>query len=54
MAYTDSDWVADKATRRSVTGYFFKIANGIFSWQLQAQKTVAVFHWSWVYGSIPL
>jgi hypothetical protein len=44
MAYTessDSDWAADKATRRSVTGYFFKIANSIFSWQLQAQKTVA-------------
>jgi hypothetical protein len=41
MAYTDSDWAADKATRWSVTGYFFKIANGIFSWQSQAQKTVA-------------
>jgi hypothetical protein len=41
MAYTDSDWAADKATRRSVTGYFFNIANGIFSWQSQAQKTVA-------------
>jgi hypothetical protein len=32
MAYTDPDWSADKATRQSVTGYFFKIANGIFSW----------------------
>jgi hypothetical protein len=31
LAYTDSDWVADKATRQSVTGYFFKIANGIVS-----------------------
>jgi hypothetical protein len=41
MAYTDSDWAADKATRWSVTGYFFKIANGIFSWQSQARKTVA-------------
>jgi hypothetical protein len=41
MAYADSDWAADKATRWSVTGYFFKIANGIFSWQSQAQKTVA-------------
>jgi hypothetical protein len=41
MVYTDSDWAADKATRQSVTGYFFKIANGIFSWQSQAQKTVA-------------
>jgi hypothetical protein len=41
MAYTDSDWAADKATRQSVTGYFFEIANGIFSWQSQAQRTVA-------------
>ena len=41
LAYTDSDWAADKATRQSVTGYFFKIANGIPSWQSQAQKTVA-------------
>jgi hypothetical protein len=32
LAYTDSDWAADKATRWSVTGYFFKIANDIFSW----------------------
>jgi hypothetical protein len=54
MAYTDSDWVANKATRQSVTGYFFKIANGIFSWRSQAQKAVAVFYWSQVYGSIPL
>jgi hypothetical protein len=41
LAYADSDWMADQATRWSVTGYFFKIANGIFSWQSQAQKTVA-------------
>jgi Reverse transcriptase (RNA-dependent DNA polymerase) len=57
MAYTDSDWVADKAIRQSVTAYFFKIANGIFSWQTQAQRTVAqssteaehmaLFHCSW-------
>ena len=33
LAYTDSDWAADKATRQSVTGYFFEISNGIFSWQ---------------------
>ena len=32
LAYTDSDLAADKATRQSVTGYFFKIANAIFSW----------------------
>jgi hypothetical protein len=42
MAYTDSDWAADKIQRRSVTGYFFKLANGIISWCSHAQKTVAL------------
>jgi hypothetical protein len=42
MAYTDSDWAADSIKRRSITGYFFKLANGIFSWQSRAQKTVAL------------
>ena len=42
LAYSDSDWAADKSNRRSVTGYFFKVANGIFSWRSQAQKTVAL------------
>ena len=41
IAYTDSDWAADVIKRRSITGYFFKLANGIFSWQSWAQKTVA-------------
>ena len=41
LAYTDSDWAAHKATRQSVTGHFLRIANGIFSWQSQAHKTVA-------------
>ena len=40
MAYTDSDWAADAIKRRSITGYFFKLANGIFCWQSRAQKTV--------------
>jgi len=42
IAYTDSDWAADVIKRRSITGYFFKLANGIFSWQSRAQKTVAL------------
>jgi Reverse transcriptase (RNA-dependent DNA polymerase) len=42
MAYTDSDWAADKIRRCSVTGYFFKLANGIISWRSHAQKTVAL------------
>ena len=42
IAFTDSDWAANPIKRRSITGYFFKLASGIFSWQFQAQKTVAV------------
>ena len=42
VAYTDSDWAADPIKRRSVTGYFFKLANGIISWQSRSQKTVAL------------
>ena len=41
-AYTDSDWAADKIRRRSVTGYFFKLAGGVISWRSHAQKTVAL------------
>ena len=41
-AYADSDWAADKIKRRLITGYFFKLANGIFSWCTHAQKTVAL------------
>jgi transposase InsO family protein len=42
IAYTDSDWAADPVRRRSVTGFFFKLANGIISWQSRSQKTVAL------------
>ena len=31
VTYTDSDWAADKIRRRSITGYFFKLANSIIS-----------------------
>ena len=40
-AYTDSDWASDPITRRSVTGYFFKLAGGPIIWRSQAQTTVA-------------
>jgi hypothetical protein len=42
IAYTDSDWAADIIKHQSTTGYFFKLANGIFSWQSRAQKTIAL------------
>lgn len=42
VAYTDSDWAADTIKRRSVTGIFFKLADGIVSWRSHAQKTVAL------------
>ena len=42
IAFTDSDWAADPIKRRSITGYFFKLAGEIFSWQSQAQKTIAL------------
>lgn len=41
-AYTDSDWAGDPDDRRSITGYFFNLANGIISWQSRAQKTIAL------------
>ena len=40
-AYTDSDWASDPITRRSVTGYFLKLAGGPITWQSRAQTTVA-------------
>ena len=42
VAYTNSDWAADKIQQCSVTGYFFKLANGIISWRSHAQKTIAL------------
>src|SRR5271154_5793976 len=41
-AYTDSDWAADTIKRRSITGFFFKLADSIFCWRTHAQKTVAL------------
>ena len=38
VAYTDSDWAADKIQQCSVTGYFFKLANSIISWRSHTQK----------------
>jgi len=42
IAHSDSDWAADIYNRRSITGYFFKLARSSVSWLSQAQKTVAL------------
>ena len=42
VAFTDSDWAADKIWWHSITGYFFKLANGIILWRSHAHKTVAL------------
>ena len=42
VGYTDSDWVGDKGTRKSTTGYLFKLANRAVSWSSKQQPTVAL------------
>ena len=37
--YTDSDFVADKETRRSVTGFVFKMAGEAISWRSKKQES---------------
>jgi len=39
---TDSDWGADPDTRHSQTGFYLKLANGIFLWNSHLQKTTAL------------
>jgi hypothetical protein len=41
-AYTDSDWAADKDTRRSVTGFVFFLGESPVSWKSKSQPTVAL------------
>ena len=42
MAYADRDWASDPNMHKSTTGYMVKLAGAIFSWNLCAQKTVAL------------
>ena len=42
LAYADSDWASDPITRKSTTGYLVKLANGVFSWNSRAQKSIAL------------
>lgn len=38
----DADWAGDRSTRRSTTGYVFKLAGGPISWRSKLQPTVAL------------
>lgn len=42
LGYSDSDWGGDLESRRSMSGYVFKMANGPVSWSSKRQKTVAL------------
>lgn len=40
--FVDSDWAGDPNTRRSTTGYLFKINEGAVSWRSKLQSTVSL------------
>jgi len=42
VGYCDADWGGDLDTRRSTTGYLFKIFGGVVSWRSRRQPTVAL------------
>ena len=41
LGYADANWAGDVDTRRSTSGYIFKIADGVVSWRSKKQSTVA-------------
>jgi hypothetical protein len=40
--FSDMDWVNDKNTRQSISGYYFMLANGVVTWVNQ-KKTLDCF-----------
>lgn len=42
VGYADADWASDKDTRRSTTGYLFKLGSSTISWGCRLQPTVAL------------
>lgn len=42
LGYVDADWGGDMDTRRSTTGYIFKVYGGTIAWKPKRQPTVAL------------
>lgn len=42
LGYVDADWGGDMDTRRSTTGYIFKVYGGTIAWKSKRQPTVAL------------
>lgn len=42
LGYVDADWGGDLDTRRSTTGYVFKVYGGLVGWKSKRQPTVAL------------
>lgn len=42
FGHSDADWAGDKSSRRSTTGYVFKLFGGAISWKSRLQPTVAL------------
>jgi hypothetical protein len=42
LGYADADWGGDLDTRRSTTGYVFKVFGGVVAWKSKRQSTVAL------------
>jgi hypothetical protein len=42
LGHVDADWGGDMDTRRSTTGYVFKVYGGVVAWKSRCQPTVAL------------
>ena len=42
LGYSDADWGGDLSTRKSTSGYLFKLCGGIVSWKTKKQPVIAL------------
>ena len=42
IGYSDADWAGDVVSRKSTSGFVFKLAGGAVSWQSKRQATIAL------------